>query len=454
MKTDMTQGNISKHLTQFALPLILGNIFQLTYNAVDSIIVGRFAGDAAQAAIGTANPIMNIAVFFIVGICTGTSVLMSEYFGAKDYEKLRKEIGTSMSVGILFSLGVSLICMLLAKQFLIWTHTPSEILHMASGYLKIVFGGLVFTFLYNIYAATMRSIGDARTPIYFLAFSAVLNIILDIIFIVYAGMGVYGAAIGTVLAQVISALLCGIYVYFKMPMISMKWKDLKIDKQLLKDTVNYSWATGMQKITLNVGKVLVQAFVNDLGVASIAAFNAVSRVDEFVFQPQQSIGSAMTTFVAQNRGAKKYERIQKSFTVGMVMQFVYWVGIGILVWTLSDQIMTLFVGESTTEVTRLGVIYLKTMAILYCLPAMTNGLQGYMRGWGKMKVCLASTFVQIVGRVTAAAILIPRFQVAGISYSCLIGWLCMLAFEIPCYLKMKKENQNINKESTSVANEG
>lgn len=437
MKTDMTKGNISKHLAQFAMPLILGNIFQLTYNAVDSIIVGRFAGDAAQAAIGTANPIMNIAVFFIVGICTGTSVLMSEYFGAKDYETLRKEIGTSMSVGILFSVGLSVICVLLARSFLTWINTPSEILHMATSYLRIVFGGLVFTFLYNIYAATMRSIGDAKTPIYFLAFSAVLNMILDLLFIVKFNMGVEGAAIGTVLSQVISATLCGTYVYFKMPMISMKWRDLRIDRKLLKDTVNYSWATGMQKITLNVGKVLVQAFVNDLGVASIAAFNAVSRVDDFVFQPQQSIASAMTTFVAQNRGAKKHERIQKSFKVGMLMETLYWVVIGVLVWIFSAQIMALFVGNIDTEVARLGVIYLRTMAFIYIFPAMTNGLQGYMRGWGKMKICLASTFVQIVGRVTAAAFLIPRFHVAGISYSCLFGWICMLAFEIPCYIKLK-----------------
>lgn len=446
MKIDMTQGDISKHLAKFTLPLILGNIFQLTYNAVDSIIVGRFAGDAAQAAIGTANPIMNIAVFLMVGICTGTSVLMSEYFGAKDYEKLRKEIGTSMLVGILFSLGLSIICWVLAKQFLRWINTPYEILYMATSYLRIVFAGLVFTFLYNIYSATMRSVGDAKTPIYFVAFSAVLNIVLDIILVVYYGMGVHGAAIGTFLSQMISAILCSIYVYFNMPMISIHWKDLKVDRKLLKDTINYSWATGMQKITLNVGKVLVQAFVNRLGVAGIAAFNAVSRVDDFVFQPQQSIGSAITTFIAQNRGAKQYKRIQKSFKIGMLMECLYWMIIGTLVWVFAPKIMILFVGDSTTEVARLGIIYLRTMAFIYILPAITNGLQGYMRGLGKMKVCLASTFVQIVGRVSAAAILIPIFQVPGIAYSCLLGWLCMLAFEIPFYFKIKDSIAFLHKQ--------
>lgn len=446
MKTDMTKGNITNHLAKFALPLILGNIFQLTYNAVDSIIVGRFVGDSAQAAIGTANPIMNIAVFFIVGICTGTSVLMSEYFGAKNYDKLRKEIGTAMSVGILFTVALSIICMLLSRRFLIWINTPDEILDMSTGYLQIVFGGLLFTFLYNIYAGTMRSIGDARTPIYFVAFSAILNIVFDLLFVVYYKMGVHGAAIGTILSEMISAILCIIYVYIKMPMISLKWKDLRIDKELLKDTINYSWSTGMQKITLNIGKVLIQAFVNDLGVASIAAFNAVNRVDDFVFQPQQSIGSAMTTFVAQNRGAKKPERIQKSFRVGMLMEAAYWVIVGAIVWVFSEKIMYLFVGDTTTEVARLGIIYLKTMVFFYLLPGMTNGLQGYMRGWGKMNICLASTFVQITGRVIAASILIPRFQVAGISYSCLVGWICMLIFEIPCYLRLRKKEYQILSE--------
>lgn len=446
MKTDMTKGNITNHLAKFALPLILGNIFQLTYNAVDSIIVGRFVGDSAQAAIGTANPIMNIAVFFIVGICTGTSVLMSEYFGAKNYDKLRKEIGTAMSVGILFTVALSIICMLLSRRFLIWINTPDEILDMSTGYLQIVFGGLLFTFLYNIYAGTMRSIGDARTPIYFVAFSAILNVVFDLLFVVYYKMGVHGAAIGTILSEMISAILCIIYVYIKMPMISLKWKDLRIDKELLKDTINYSWSTGMQKITLNVGKVLIQAFVNDLGVASIAAFNAVNRVDDFVFQPQQSIGSAMTTFVAQNRGAKKPERIQKSFRVGMLMEVAYWVIVGAVVWVFSEKIMYLFVGDATTEVAKLGIIYLKTMVFFYLLPGVTNGLQGYMRGWGKMNICLASTFVQITGRVIAASILIPRFQVAGISYSCLVGWLCMLSFEIPCYLRLRKKEYQILSE--------
>ena len=443
MKTDMTKGNITNHLAKFALPLILGNIFQLTYNAVDSIIVGRFVGDAAQAAIGTANPIMNIAVFFIVGICTGTSVLMSEYFGAQDYDKLRKEIGTAMSVGIIFTAVLSIICMLLSRRFLILINTPDEILDMSTGYLQIVFGGLLFTFLYNIYAGTMRSIGDARTPIYFVAFSALLNVFFDLLFVVYYKLGVHGAAIGTILSEMISAILCVVYVHIKMPMISLKWKDLRIDKKLLKDTVNYSWSTGMQKITLNVGKVLIQAFVNDLGVASIAAFNAANRVDDFVFQPQQSIASSMTTFVAQNRGAKKPERIRKSFLTGMLMETAYWIIIGTIVWIFSEGIMYLFVGDTTTEVARLGIIYLRTMAFFYILPGMTNGLQGYMRGWGKMNICLASTFVQIVGRIAAAAILIPRFQVAGISYSCLVGWLCMLSFEIPFYLRLKKTEHQI-----------
>ena len=344
MKTDMTRGNITHHLMKFALPLILGNIFQLTYNAVDSIIVGRFVGDAAQAAIGTANPIMSIAVFFIVGICTGTSVLMSEYFGAKDYEKLKKEIGTAMSVGILFTGALSILCILLSRRFLILIHTPKEILDSATGYLQIVFGGLIFTFLYNMYAGTMRSIGDAKTPIYFVAFSAILNIFFDLLFVVYYPLGVQGAAIGTILSEMISALLCLIYVTLKMPMISLKWKDLRIDKQLLKDTINYSWSTGMQKITLNIGKVLIQAFVNDLGVASIAAFNAVNRVDDFVFQPQQSNASSMTTFVAQNRGAKKPERIRKSFLTGMLMETIYWGIIGTLIWIFSEGVMSLFVG--------------------------------------------------------------------------------------------------------------
>ena len=437
MKSDMTKGGIRAHLVRFAVPLILGNIFQLTYNAVDSIIVGKFVGNQAQAAIGISAPLMNVIIFFIVGICNGTSVLMSEYFGAGDHRKFRREVSTAMIVGIVFALCIALATCIFVRPVLWLIRTPDEIMDITAGYLRIVCAGLVFTFLYNIYAATLRSIGDARTPIYFLIFSSVLNVALDLVFVVGLKAGVYGAALATVISQGISSVLCMIYIRRFVPLLSIPRGEMTVDRALLKDTIHYSWSTGMQKITLNVGKVLVQSCVNPLGVDTIAAFNAVTRVDDFVFQPEQSIGSAMTTFAAQNRGAGNQERVEKSLKTGMLMEAVYWLFIGTLIYLVSTPVMHLFVSDAENAVVGLGSNYLKTMAFFYLLPAMTNGLQGYIRGWGRMNVCLMATFLQIVGRVTSAYILVPRMGLEGIAYSCLIGWIVMLAYEVPYYLWLR-----------------
>lgn len=437
MKSDMTKGGIRAHLVRFAVPLILGNIFQLTYNAVDSIIVGKFVGNQAQAAIGISAPLMNVIIFFIVGICNGTSVLMSEYFGAGDHRKFRREVSTAMIVGIVFALCIALATCIFVRTVLQLIRTPDEIMDITAGYLRIVCAGLVFTFLYNIYAATLRSIGDARTPIYFLIFSSVLNVALDLVFVVGLKAGVYGAALATVISQGISSVLCMIYIRRFVPLLSIPRGEMTVDRALLKDTIHYSWSTGMQKITLNVGKVLVQSCVNPLGVDTIAAFNAVTRVDDFVFQPEQSIGSAMTTFAAQNRGAGNQERVEKSLKTGMLMEAVYWLFIGTLIYLVSTPVMHLFVSDAENAVVGLGSNYLRTMAFFYLLPAMTNGLQGYIRGWGRMNVCLMATFLQIVGRVTSAYILVPRMGLEGIAYSCLIGWIVMLAYEVPYYLWLR-----------------
>lgn len=434
----MTTGNISKHLIGFAVPLVLGNLFQLTYNAADSIIVGRYVGTNALAAVGTANPIMNIVMFFIVGICMGASVLMSEYFGAKDIEKFKREVSTTMIAGILFTIILTIICVCLTKPMLRLIKTPDEIITDAAMYLRIIFFGLIFTFLYNIYAATLRSVGDTKTPLKFLIMSSFFNIIMDIIFIVGFNMGVAGAAIATIIAEMLSCIFCIVYVYKKVPLLRFSRKDIILDKELLKVTISYSWVTAMQQTCLHIGKVLVQGAVNPLGVDSIATFNAVNRVDDFAFTPEQSISHGMATFIAQNRGAKKNSRINKGFWVGMKIETLYWAMIVGVVYFGARDIMQLFVPDEEAKVVELGIVYLQMMAFFYLLPSWTNGIQGYFRGMGDLKVTLNSTFVQMVGRVSFAYLLAPRMGIVGIALSCLIGWIVMLAYEVPIYIKHRK----------------
>ncbi|BCZ46671.1 MATE family efflux transporter [Clostridium gelidum] len=450
MTKDMTSGNIPKQLVTFALPMILGNMFQLTYNAVDAIIVGRFVGTNSLAAVGAANPVMNIVIFFIVGICMGTSILMSEYFGEGNIKKLKREISTSMIVGIIFTIVMSIIGFFLAKPILMLIRTPIEIIPEAALYLKTIFCGLIFTFLYNIYSATLRSIGDSKTPILFLIFSSILNAILAVLLVVGLNLGVLGAAIATVVSQAVSSILCIIYVYRKVPILRFSKSEITIDTSLLKNTINYSSVTALQQICLYIGKLLVQGSVNPLGVNSIATFNAVTRIDDFAFTPQQSISSAMTIFIAQNRGGHKNERIKKGFRYGMILEIIYWTIIVFPVYFGSRSIMQLFVPDSGAQIIHLGVIYLESMALFYILPGLTNGLQGYFRGMGDLKITLISTFLQILTRVIFSYILAPRYGIAGIAFSCLAGWIVMLSYEVPSYFINRKQFiSNNDKLSTS-----
>jgi len=428
---NMTEGNIAKHLLSFALPMILGNLFQLTYNAMDSIILGRFVGENALASVGTANPVMNIVLFFIVGICTGASVLLSEYYGSGNQEKFDKELSTSLLTGILFTMVMSGICILLAKPILILLRTPKEILGASVNYLQIIFMGLLFSFIYNIYAASLRSIGDTKTPLLFLMISSVLNVLLDLFFVGYLKMGVIASAYTTIFAQAVSAICCVIYVWYKVPLLRLKWKDLHIDRILLKKTIHYSWASAMQQTTLYVGKVLIQGAVNPLGVESIAAFNAVNRVDDFAFTPEQSIGAGITTFVAQNRGAGKSKRILKGLRSGLLLENGYGIIIGTLVLLLARPIMSLFLPSEESTSIALGALYLTYMAFFYIMPANTNGIQGFFRGMGKMNVTWHATSIQMLFRVLFAYTLIPYLGFSGIAFACFGGWAAMLIFEVP-----------------------
>lgn len=431
----MTKGNIPKQLISFALPLILGNMFQLTYNMVDSIVIGKFSGKESLAAVGASSPIMNIIIFFIVGICMGASVIMSEYYGEGNEDKLRNEVSTTIIVGLIFTVAVSILCSVFIKPILYLVQTPEEIINLATTYLRIILLGLIFTFFYNVYSSALRSIGDSKTPIIFLMIASVINVALDLLFVGVLKMDVAGAAYSTIIAQAFSAIACMIYVYKRVPLLQVKKNQWKVDGVLLKKTLHYSWATAMQQTCLYFGKLLVQGAVNPLGVDVIATFNAVTKVDDFAFTPEQSISHSMTTFIAQNRGANQEERMKKGFRIGMLIEFAYWVLIFIAVFFGAPYIMRLFVTEGDYDIIPLGIRYLRPMAFFYLLPAITNGLQGYFRGMGKMRVTLNATAVQMLFRVGLVYLLAPKFGIAGIAFACMGGWIAMLAYEVPVFVK-------------------
>lgn len=443
MAKDMTKGRILPQLTTFAVPLILGNLFQILYNAADSIIVGQFVGDDALAAVGTAGPIMNMAILFISGMCMGAGIHMSTLFGAKDMEKLEKQISTTLTGGLVFSLLVTAVMMLLAKPVLLLMNTPEAIVGTAATYLRIVFLGLLFTFIYNFLANTLRALGDSRTPLYFLVISAVFNIAGDVFFIVALDWGVGGCAVSTVLSEALCCLCCAVYIKLRVPILCLGKKWMVFERQLLWRTVSFGLTSALQQMCVQLGKILVQSIINAQGVAFIAAFTAINRVDDFVLSPEHNIAHATTTFLAQNRGAGNLERVKKGCLWGLFLEVVFSLAASVLIYFAAEPLMRLFVEEESREVVTLGVSYLKVIAFMYIMPAVTNIVQGIFRGLGDLRVTLASTIANMGARVIAAHILLGVMGkgFSALAWSNFWGWVAMLLFEVPLlvrtFLKMR-----------------
>lgn len=439
MTKDMTTGAITPLLVKFTVPLVLGNLFQLTYNAVDSIIVGRFVGEDALAAVGTSNPLMTLAILFINGMCLGAGILVSTAFGAGDTDLVERQISTTALAGAAFALAFSACCVLLATPLLRLMQVPESLLPIAVSYLRIVFGGLIFTFFYNFLAATMRALGDSQSALYFLMISALLNIGGDLFFVKAMGWGAAGCALSTVLSEALCCVLCAVYIQWKVPALQLGRRWLVFDVSLLRKTVSYGWASAMQQATVQLGKIAVQAIVNTMGVSAMAAFTAASRIDDFAYTPQQNIGHAMTTLMAQNRGAGKKDRVRQGFFCGMRLEFGYALLLTAVCFVGAEPIIRMF--ASDPEVVALGVRFLRLIALLYCMPAATNGIQGFFRGMGDLKITLRSSTLNMVGRVAAAAVfvLLLRLDIEALPWSYAVGWLLMLLYEIPPLARMLRQ---------------
>lgn len=439
MTKDLTTGKIMPILVNFTVPLVLGNLFQLTYNAVDSIIVGHFVGKEALAAVGICNPVSTLMILFLNGLCMGASILMGIQYGAKDYETLHRQISTTLLSGAVFSFFLTLVCVIFAVPILLLLQVDPSIMSMTVQYLRIIFLGLMFTFLYNFFSSTLRALGDSASPLYFLIISAILNIFGDLFFVIVLKAGSNGCAISTVLSEALCCLFCIIYIQKKVPILRLGKKWLVFDARLLKKTIAYGWASAMQQATVQMGKIAIQALVNTMGVSVAAAFAVVNRIDDFAITPEQNIAHAMTALMAQNKGAGKNDRMREGFRCGIILELVYGAAVMLICLGFARPLMSLFVKDE--EVIGHGVVYLHLIAVMYILPAITNSLQGFFRGIGDLKVTLMSSFTNMTVRVIAAApmVLLWNFGIEALPYSYLAGWIAMLLVETPLMLRIYRK---------------
>ena len=440
-KRDMTQGSVTGHLLRYAVPMVLGNIMQLTYNAADSVIISKNLGQDALAAVSVCDPIMTVMVLGASGMGIGASVLMSRFYGAREREKLRREFSTTLLFGLFFSLAVFLLGLSFAPRLLRLIKTPASSFDMALTYLRVIFVGFLFTFQYNILSSALRAIGDSRAPVWFLGISCAVNICLDLLFVALLRMGVAGAGLATVIAEAVSVLLCVLWIEKRVPDLSLRREDLRMDRALLGETVKNGALTALQQAAQPVGKVLIQGAINLQGVTAIDAFNNACRIDDYARIPTQSNGSAIMTCAAQNRGAGKPKRVRESFRQGLLIAFVYYPIIFILVQLLKAPAMRLLAPDNSPAIVALGVEYLTVKAFFFILPGVTNAIQGFFRGMGSMTVVLISTLIQISVRTVLVLIFVPRYGIVAEAYACAAGWLCMIVFEFTVYFIRRQKGK-------------
>ena len=436
---DMTQGPALPHLWAFALPLLLGNWLQLMYNAVDTILAGRFIGQDALAAEGIAAPVMNLVILGVSGLCTGAGVLMSEHFGAKRLPELRRTLGGLIRFSLIASLTVAAVGWLLSPALMTLLNCPDEIRNIAVVYLRVTFLGAPFACIYNALAAGLKSAGNTRAPLLFLTFSALLNAALDVFFLGVLRFGVVCSAATTVAAEAVSAALALWYTRTRLPELCPSSEDLRRDPAVMKRLLRYGAPAALQQAIQPIGKVLIQGQVNALGVSVIAAYNAVTRMDDFACIPEQGLAAAVSTWIAQNRGAQKPERVVRGFRVGLMMEVCYGAAIALFAYFLREPLVSAFVlPKDAALVVPIGADYLRVMAWLYVLPALTNCFQGFYRGTARFRVTVLGTLIQVSLRCLFTFLLAPTLGIRGIAMACGIGWTAMLMMEIPYYFWLKR----------------
>ncbi len=424
MIKDMTKGNPTKILISFTFPMLIGNLFQQFYNIVDSVVVGRFIGKDALAAVGSSFMLMNFFSFVIIGLCMGAGVVYSYYFGEQNYPNLRKTIFISfLAIGV-FTTVLSIALVLSTKQMLLLINTPNSILEDSKTYLQVIFGGLIFVYLYSGCSALLRSIGDSKTPLYFLILSAIINIVLDLTFVLVFNMGVLGVALATIVAQAVSSILCLIYAFGKIPFIRLTREDMVFDKEIARTVGKFSFLTSAQQSIMTFGMVCVQGIVNTFGADTIAAFTAAGKVDSIAYLPVQDFGNAFSTYIAQNKGARKHHRIVEGLKSAVVTIIVFCIILSTLIYFNSENLMKIFVNGNETKVINIGIEYLSIISIFYILIGFLFMFYGFYRGIGALNVSLILTVISLGTRVLLAYTLsrIPSIAQKGIWWSVPIGW--------------------------------
>ena len=436
---DLTQGPVLKTMMKFAVPMILGNLLQQCYNVADTLIVGQFIGADALAAVGSSYTLMTFLTSILLGLCMGSGTVFSIRFGQKDPDGLREAMWTSfiliagltILLNILAFAGTDLIIRLL--------QVPREIRGMMRSYLTVIFAGIAATFLYNYFASLLRAVGNSVAPLLFLALSAILNIVLDLWFVIGLDRGVAGAAEATVISQYVSGLGLLIYTWIRFPEFRFSGVTLRLRPECVREITGFSLLTCIQQSVMNLGILMVQGLVNSFGTTVMAAFAAAVKIDSFAYMPVQDFGNAFSTFIAQNHGAQKKDRIRKGLKSAVLVSITFCLVISGLIWLFARPLMLLFVNPEETAILAEGIRYLHIEGSFYCGIGCLFLLYGLYRALGKPGMSVILTVISLGTRVALAYLLssVPAFGVAGIWWSVPIGWFLADLTGLIFYIRKK-----------------
>ena len=446
MNRDLTKGSVLKSMLLFSIPMILGDLLQQCYNIVDTLIVGQFLGKNALASVGSSFTLMTFITSIILGLCMGSGALFSIRYGQKDEKGLREDVCASFFFIALITFILTVISYIFLNQLSVFLHVPHEVWGDMKGYLIVIFIGIPAIFLYNYFASYLRAIGNSMIPLIFLAISAILNIGLDLFFVIVLKLGVEGAAIATVISQYLSGIGISIYSLIKNIQVRAIMKLQYFHLKRVHKVISFSVLTCIQQSVMNLGILMVQGLVNSFGTVVMAAFAAAVKIDAFAYMPVQDFGNAFSTFIAQNYGAKEKMRIQSGLKSAVCLSMGFCIIISTIVCIFAKDLMTIFIDAKETEIIMEGVKYLKIEGAFYCGIGCLFLLYGLYRALGKPGMSVVLTIFSLGTRVVLAYVLsaIPAIGVTGIWWSVPIGWALADLIGLIYYRSKKKELLSFN----------
>ena len=439
MVKDMTEGKPGRLILEFAIPLLLGNLFQQFYSLVDTMIVGKYLGVDPFAGVGSTGSLNFIVIGFCMGLCSGFSVPISQSFGAKDFPLLRKMVTNSVWLCTFFSVVITTLMLLFCRPVLTWMNTPENIFEYAYIYIFIIFAGIPCTILYNMTAAILRALGDSKSPIIFLAISSAINIGLDLLLIIVFRMGVDGAALATVVSQGVSGVISIIYIKKKFDILAMEKGDWKLERHLAGKLTGVGIPMGLQYSITGIGSVILQTAVNGLGSIYVASMTAGSKINIFLACPFDALGQTMAPYAGQNIGARKLDRVGKGLRAACIIGFIVSGLMVIVVKLFGDQLTMLFLDEKDPVIMQNSTQFLIIVSAFYCLLTLVNTVRFTIQGMGFSSLAIIAGVMEMIARGIAGMLLVPAFGYLGACYSSPLAWLLADAFLIPAFFLCKRK---------------